>query len=78
MRPQRQEWDTDCLVQLENAEASEVSVRLLSATGQTYQEAQINGTTAHWLDLSGLPAGVYFVQVRGGFGTAVRQSVVER
>lgn len=68
----------NCLVQLGNTEASEVSVRLISATGQTCQEARLNGATAHWLDLSSLPAGVYFVEVTGESGTAVRQLVVER
>lgn len=67
-----------CLLQLENADASDVYVRLISANGQTCQEARLSGTTAHLFDLSGVPAGVYFVQVTGGAVAAVQQLVVER
>jgi len=67
-----------CLLQLANADASEVYVRLISASGQTCQEARLSGTTAHLFDLSGVPAGVYFVQVTGEAAAAVQQLMVEQ
>ncbi|HMX38801.1 MAG TPA: T9SS type A sorting domain-containing protein [Saprospiraceae bacterium] len=71
--------DAEALLSLSMQEHRELSVRVLDALGRTVAEPWVgrmaSGTLR--LDVGGLPAGVYWVQVRAGERTGVRKLVVE-
>src|SRR5690606_2088120 len=54
---------------LDNRQAGKYLLKILNATGQLLQKQDVtlvNGRQTHWIDLSDLPRGLYFMQLSIG------------
>ncbi len=65
-----------CRVRLNRDFTEEINLRLVNTTGQILQNRQITDVETE-LDLTGLPAGIYFVEMRTNKGIGVKRLVVE-
>ncbi len=66
-------------IELENQNSSSVSFRLVDAFGRThkYGELNTNGLIKEQLDVSDLPAGIYFIEINDGSKRAARRITIE-
>ncbi|MBK7937564.1 MAG: glycoside hydrolase family 9 protein [Lewinellaceae bacterium] len=64
-----------CLVQLEQYNSDACLIRLVNTSGQILQE-KYGSEARFWLNLEGLPSGIYMVQVQAGTKSGVQRLIV--